>query len=253
MLYLLEREVMPRLLAHAGVQGSVKSRMLRSWGRSESQVGEMLDHLFQGRANPSIAFLASGGEIKIRITAKAATPQAAGALIDPVEEEIRRVLGTSVFGVDDDSIETVLARELLARGWTIGTAESATGGMVAARLTSAPGSSRYFRGSVVAYAPDLKKTLLEVRSDELVSEFTALEMASGACRTLAVDVAIAVVGSAGPDPLEQPPGTMVIAVATPEAARALTRRFPGDRERVRTYATTAALHLARLAITGAWW
>jgi nicotinamide-nucleotide amidase len=253
MALLLETEVIPRLLVHSGASEIVKSRLLRTWGRSESQVGEMLDHLFQAGPNPSIAFLASGGEIKIRVTAKAADSTSAEAMIAPVEAEVRRVLGDSVFGSDEQTIEQVLAAELVARGWTIGTAESATGGLVAARLTSLPGSSRYFRGAVIAYAADLKKTLLDVAAEQLVSERTALDMATGAQRALAVDVAIAIVGSAGPEPLEQPAGTMVLAVATPEDARALTRRFPGDRERVRTYTATAALHLARLAVAGSWW
>ena len=158
-----------------------------------------------------------------------------------------------MFGVDDDSIEAVIARLLLERNWTIGTAESATGGMVATRLTTLAGSSRYFRGSVVAYAPDLKKSLLEVTTDDLVTEATAIEMALGPRAVLSVDVGVAVVGAAGPEPLEQPAGTMIIAVATPSMVRALTRRYPGDRERVRTYCTTAALHLVRLAITDTWW
>ena len=81
----------------------------------------------------------------------------------------------------------------------------------------------------------------------------AVAMARGARDVIGVDVAVAVTGAAGPDPHDAPPGTMVIGVATPEGARARTLRLPGDRERVRTYATTSALHLVRLAITGAWW
>ena len=253
MVYLLEQSVLPRLLVRAGEGAVLQHRVLRTWGRSEAQVGEMLNDLFLASSNPSIAFLASSGEIKVRISAKAASAAEAEAMIAPVEAEVRSLLGSTVFGVDEDTIEVVLARLLLARGWTIGTAESATGGLVAARLTSVPGSSNFFRGAIVAYAPDLKKSLLEVETDLLVSEATALEMAIGARDALGVEVAVGVVGAAGPEPLEQPAGTMVMAVATPEGARALTRRFPGDRERVRTYSATAALHLARLAINGAWW
>ena len=253
MLLLLDSEVVPRLLQRSGTTEVLKSRLLRTWGRSESQVGEMLDHLYKSSANPSIAFLASSGEIKVRITAKAGDVETAENMITPVEAEVRAVLGTSVFGVDQETIETVVAELLLERGWTIGTAESATGGMIAAQLTSVPGSSKFFRGSVVAYASDLKKSLLAVESDQLVSEATALEMAIGGRETLTADMVVAVVGSAGPEPLEQPAGTMVMAVATPTSARALTRRFPGDRERVRTYCTTTALHLVRLALTDTWW
>jgi nicotinamide-nucleotide amidase len=187
------------------------------------------------------------------VSAKARDAAAAAAMIDPVEDEIRARLGASVFGVDDETIEEVLARLLVEKRWTIGTAESATGGLVAARLTSLAGSSQYFRGAIVAYAPDLKKGLLGVTHERLVAEETVTEMALGARAALEVDVAVAVVGSAGPEPLEAPVGTMVMAVATPTETRALTRRFPGDRERVRTYSATAALHLVRLALTDSWW
>ncbi|HEX5721613.1 MAG TPA: competence/damage-inducible protein A [Acidimicrobiia bacterium] len=253
MAFLLRREVIPRLLAGRGEDSVVHSRVLRSWGRSEAQVGELLDDLYRGKTNPSIAFLASKGEIKVRITAKARDRQTAEAMIEPVDAEVRRRLGNSVFGRDDETVSAIIARNLVERSWTIGTAESATGGLVAAELSSLPGSSAYFRGAVVAYTPDLKDSLLGVDADAQVSEETALLMAAGARKTLSVDVAIAVVGSAGPEPLEQPVGTMIVAVATPEGEQAHTLRLPGDRERVRIYATTGALQLARLGIEGRWW
>lgn len=255
--HLLANEVLPRLRRVAGVTEVLVSRVLRTWGRSESWVADRLDDLFQATTNPSLAFLASGGEIKIRITAKAADEEAAEALIAPVEAEVRRRLGTAVFGSDDDTIERVLLDLLEGRGWSLGTAESATGGLVAARITSVPGSSKVFRGSVVTYATDLKRRLLGVMDDVLaagvVSEAVAEAMATGARETLGVEVAISVTGSAGPDPLEREPGTMVVGVATPGGVRARTLRLPGDRERVRIYTATAALHLARLAATEAWW
>ena len=255
MSYLLEAEVLPRLGKAAGADAVVFSRILRSWGRSESQVGEMLDDLFTSSTNPSIAFLASAGEIKVRITAKASTVDEAEKMVAPVEAEIRSRLHESIFASDDQTIEQVLRAELVSRGWTIGTAESATGGLVAARLTSIPGASEFYRGSVVTYAADLKTSLLDVAdlSAGLVSESTALAMAEGARKTLGVDVAVAVAGSAGPEALEQPVGTMVLAVSTPDRTMARTVKFPGDRERIRVYSATQALHLVRLAVTGQWW
>lgn len=230
--------------------------MIRSWGRSESAVAELLDDLY-GTSNPSIAFLASSGEIKVRITAKAATADAARRLIEPVEQTVRHRLGSSVFGADDDTVEKVVLGLAGERGWTIGTAESATGGLIAARLTSVPGASAVYRGSVISYATDLKRRMLDVTdaglSHGVVSEAVATEMAEGARTLLDVDAALAVTGSAGPDPQEAEVGTMVIAVATPERAGVRTLRLPGDRERVRTYASTAGLHLLRLALSGEWW
>lgn len=252
--FLLLDQVVPRLREASGSDEILVSRLLRTWGRSESVVAEELGDLFAS-VNPSIAFLASGGEIKIRVTAKADNAAAARKLITPMEEEVRRRLGTSIFAADGEKIEDVIARLLVERGWTAGTAESVTGGMVATRLTSLPGSSRFFRGSIVAYAEDLKQQLLGVAdlSAGLVSEPTAAAMARGARTALSVDVAAAVTGSAGPDPLEAAPGTVVVGVATPEGSATRVFRLPGDRERVRTYASTSALHLVRLAVTGAWW
>lgn len=259
MLPMVELDVIPFLLEAAGGNaGVVVSRVIRTWGESESRTGEILADLFETSRNPTLAFLASSGEIKVRLTAKAADAGAAAALIGPVEAEVRRRMGPRVFGADDETIERVVLRLLEERRWTVGTAESATAGMVAARLTSVPGASAVFRGSVVTYASDLKESLLGVdhgmlEGEGVVSSATALAMAEGAAHALGVDVAVAVTGSAGPEALEQPAGTMVVAVRTPEDARARTMRMPGDRERVRTYTTTAALHLLRLALAGTWW
>jgi len=254
---MLAAHVIPELVAVQGGELAVlKSRVLRSYGLSESRVAEVLADLYEAQANPTMAFLASAGEIKIRLTAKAATEDEADALIAPVEVEVRKRLD-SIFGSDDETLEQIIFDALESKGWTMGTAESATGGMLAARLTSVPGASNHFRGSVVAYAAELKATLLGVSDDTIaagvVSEETALAMAEGGRSTLGVDVVVAVTGSAGPDAQEQAVGTMVVAVATPERSRARSFKMPGDRERVRAYTTTAALHLVRLAVTDEWW
>ncbi len=257
MALLMADHVLPRLREAAGIDRAILSRVIRSWGRGEASVGELLDDVYRSSTNPSIAFLASAGEIKVRITAGAPTIGEARSLIEPVEQLVCERLGSSVFGFDGDTIETVLLRLLGERSWTLGSAESATGGLIAARITAVPGSSAVFRGSVVAYDVGVKQALLGVDDEAVaagvVSEAMAVAMARGARDVIGVDVAVAVTGAAGPDPHDAPPGTMVIGVATPEGARARTLRLPGDRERVRTYATTSALHLVRLAITGAWW
>lgn len=251
--FLIVNDVLPRLAHLAGVDQVIASRLIRTWGRSESAIAEALDDLYKA-ANPSIAFLASASEIKVRITAKAATVPDAMVLIEPVEMEVRKRLGDSVFGADSETIERVLLDLLAERKYTIGTAESVTGGMVTARLTDLPGSSAVVKGGIIAYDSQLKQDLLGVDDvTRVVEEATAMQMADSARELLGVDVAVALTGSAGPAPLEKPPGTIVIAVATPDDTRAREMRYTGDRERVRTYATTAALHLARLAILGRWW
>ncbi len=120
------------------------------------------------------------------------------------------------------------------------------------------GASETFRGSLVTYATDLKTRVGGVPSrlvDEfgVVSEETAVAMAEHGAAVLAVDVCLAITGSAGPAPMEVPAGTVVLAVRTPDETRARLLRFPGDRERVRTYATTVGLHLVRRAVSGEWW
>lgn len=256
MIPMLESDVIPFL--RGDDRSVVVSRLIRTWGESESAIGERLSDLYDASTNPSIAFLASGGEIKVRITAKADTREGAQQLIVPVEQVVRERLGTLVFGADSDTIEVVVLRLLEERGWTLGTAESATGGLVAARITSVPGASRVFRGSVVAYATDVKESRLGVSAQVIaehgvVSEPVGIAMTHGARSALGVDVAVGVTGSAGPDPQEQPVGTIVVAVETPDGVRARTLRMPGDRERVRTFATTASLQLLRLSLQGIEW
>jgi nicotinamide-nucleotide amidase len=259
MLPMLEQHVIPFLVGEAGGDtGVVVSRVVRTWGDPESKVAEVLADLYERSANPTVAFLASSGEIKVRLTARAADEAAAAVLLAPLEAEVTARLGRRVFAVDGAPIEEIVLGMARSRGWTMATAESATGGMIAARLTSVPGASDTFVGGIVAYGTAVKAEMLGVEpglmaSEGVVSEPTAVAMAEGAAARLGADVVIAVTGSAGPEPQEQPAGTMVVAVRTPEGARARTQRMPGDRERARTLTTTAGLHLARLAISGDWW
>jgi len=253
---MLDTHVMPFLRTLDGVDsGVVVSRVLHSWGMSEASVGEMFDDIFQAGDNPTVAFLASAGVIKIRLTARANTEAEARSLIAPVEATVRERLGDRVFGLDGDTIERIIHTTLLAKGWTIATAESATAGLVASRLTSVPGSSATFRGSIGAYAADIKTSLLGVPTElmqdmGIVSLETALAMARGVRDRLDADVGVAVTGSAGPTLLEVEAGTMCVAVVTPTGERSKTFMMPGDRERVRTYTATAALHQVRLALIG---
>lgn len=251
---MLDEEVMPFLKSLSGNEhGVVSSRVLRTWGMPEARVGEVLDDLFRESENPTVAFLASAGEIKIRLTAHAPTEAETAALIQPIDDEIRRRLGDKVFGVDDETIERVLHTMLLEKGWTFGSAESATGGLIARRMTMLGGASQVFRGSIVAYATDLKLSILGVdpsvvEAHGVVSEQTACAMANGARHVLGVDVAVAVTGSAGPEPMEQPVGTMIVAVVGPNGERTRVFTMPGDRERIRAYTATAALHMVRRSL-----
>jgi nicotinamide-nucleotide amidase len=252
--FLLESEIVPALRERAGGNSTLVSRLLRSWGRSESDVAETLADIYAATTNPSVAFLASGGEIKVRLSAMAESPELAAAMIDPLDVEVRSLLGDSIFGVDDETIQVVLFRLLEERGWKLGAAESVTGGLLSAALTEIPGSSAYFAGGVVAYQSRLKQSLLDVSDiTKVVNEETAVAMAEGVREMLDVEVGVAITGEAGPNAVERPAGTIVVAVSTPEDTRARELTMVGDRERIRTYGVTTALHLTRLALEGKWW
>ena len=254
---MLETDVLPSLREMSGGNRVVVSRLLRTWGESESAISDAVADIYEALHNPTLAFLASAGEIKLRLTAAAETSAEAMALIDPVEAELRDRLGNLIFATDDETVETLVLDACADRGWSLATAESATGGRIAARLTGVAGASRVFRGGIVAYDNEIKAKVLGVDDRLLaeagaVSEEAALAMAAGAVQKLAADVVVAVTGWAGPQPQERHVGTMIVAVRTPEASRARIIKMPGDRERVLTYTATAALHLLRLAVTGAW-
>jgi len=185
--------------------------------------------------------------IKVRITAKAANAPAAEELLRVEEEQVRSLVGEAVFGIDDDTMESVVAAQLRRRGLTLGLAESLTGGLVASRLVAVPGASDWFRGSVVSYAGDVKYNVLGVPEGPVVTAGAARAMADGARRVLGADVGLALTGVAGPDPQEgHVPGTVFVGLARAGSeTESLEAHLPGDRDRVRQYATITALDLLR--------
>ena len=137
-----------------------------------------------------------------------------------------------------------------ARGWTLGIAESLTGGLIGARLTNVPGSSAVFRGSIASYATEVKRSVLGVTAEHVVSEECAQQMAEAACRVLGADVGIGIMGVAGPDEQEgQPPGTVFYALAVPEhETEVVSAKLPFDRERIRQFSTITVLNLLRMRL-----
>jgi nicotinamide-nucleotide amidase len=243
--------VLPDLLERSGEKAVIVSRSLKTWGTSESGLAEMIDHRVDAQSNPTIAFLARGIEgLYVRLTAKAATDEEARALIDAEEQELRTILGDLIFGVDDETIEHSVITRLEARGWTLGVAESVTGGLVGARLADAPGASTTYRGSIVSYATEVKRSVLGVTAEQVVSGESAREMAAAAQRVLGADVGIAVTGVAGPATQDdQPVGTVWFGLAVPgHEPEAVETRLPGDRFRIRQFATISVLNLLRLRL-----
>jgi len=255
MVEMMEGTILPELVALSG-GGVIASRILRLTGMGESAVAEVLADLYEGSANPTVAYLASMGEVKVRLTAKATSEDRAEALLAPLAAEVRRRLGDVVFTEADESLEACVLRLLRAAGLTLACAESLTGGGVGARLTSVPGSSASFLGSAVVYTPQAKRTVLGVSAATLegpgvVSEPCAREMAAGARLLFGSGIALALTGAAGPAPHGgAEPGTVWIAFDAGDVTHARGFRVSGERSRVRRWAEQAGLDLVRRHLEG---
>jgi nicotinamide-nucleotide amidase len=245
------RAVLPDLRRRSGDPSAIVSRVLRTWGESESGLDQrlrpLIDRLDASPGGVTLAFLASGWEgIKVRLTARAASAAAAAALLDPVEASVRAILGPIVFGVDDETMESVVIDLLRVRGLTLGLAESVTGGLVAGRLTEVPGASDVLRGSIVSYASEVKFSLLDVPEGLVVNEATAMAMAAGARRVLDASVGLGLTGVAGPAEQDgMPPGTLCVGLALGSEVSAVTLRLPGQRRQMRQMSVISALDLLR--------
>lgn len=251
--------VLPDLLARSGQPAAIVSRVLRTAGIWESAVAEAVAGLvedLEATGNPTIAFLAGGGQVRLRITAKALDREAALALVQPVEAAAREALGDNVYGADEDSLDTVVHGLLRARGATLAVAESLTGGMLGAALTEMPGSSETFRGGVTAYATELKAGLIGVPADLLsrvgaVAPETAEALAAGVRDRLGTTYGLSLTGVAGPQEQEgKAAGTVYAGLAWPGGATSRLLRLPGDRPRVRQLAVVGALDLLRRHLQG---
>jgi nicotinamide-nucleotide amidase len=253
--------VLPDLLKRAGRPAVVVHRVLRTAGMWESAVAEAMapevDRLQQqagdaAQPNPSIAFLASGGQTRVRITAHAADRAEAEELIAPTERFAREALGPGLYGTDDESLEGVVHRMLGERGETVAVAESLTGGLVAGRLTDTAGASTTFRGGMVVYATELKATMLgaDVEAHGAVSPETAAALAEGVRERLQSTWGLATTGVAGPDEQEgQPVGTLHLGLAGPTGTVTRHLRVPAaDRAHVRMLSVVSALDLLRRAL-----
>jgi nicotinamide-nucleotide amidase len=245
----LETEPVRRVLGRAQPPGR---RLLRFYGASESAIARALREAGGEPDGVETTICARDFEIHVDLVVQPGFESAAealeAALVAPVEQYL--------FARDERPVEEIVFDLARAGGLTVGTAESCTGGMVAARLTRVPGASEVFRGSVVAYANDVKESELGVPAETLrehgaVSGETALAMAAGARARLGVDVAVSVTGIAGPDggTDEKPVGLVYLAVAGPGGVQEHEFNIPGDRSTVRARATVMALHLLRRHLT----
>ena len=263
---MFERAVLADLLARqsaTGERSTIASRVLRTWGASESALAEAVARRYSALVDDervTIAFLASGIEgIKVRITARGTDAAHAATLLDDEEVRIRELIestfGDIIFGVNDETMEDALATRLLARGATLAVAESVTGGLIASRLVNVAGASAWFRGGIVSYASEVKFDVLGVARGPVVSPQAAIAMAQGVADLLGADIGLSVTGVAGPEEQDgQPAGTVFVGLSIDGHVQHVALRLPGDRPRVRAYSAISALdalrrELDRLAVT----
>jgi competence/damage-inducible protein CinA-like protein len=241
----LETDAFRALLARTSPP---ERRLLRFFGVSESAVARALADAGGDGDGVELTICARDFEIHVDIVIE----QGAEARADALEARFLPPIEQFLYGRDERGVEEHVLELCRARGWTLATAESCTGGLVAARLTSVPGSSAVVRGGVVAYANDVKERELGVPSALLetrgaVSPEVAAAMARGARERLGVDVAVSVTGIAGPDggTPEKPVGLVYLHAETPERSRGREFSFPGDRASIRARSVVGALHLVR--------
>ncbi|MCL2933737.1 MAG: competence/damage-inducible protein A [Trichodesmium sp. MAG_R03] len=197
-----QETAIPYMQNQGWCEQTIYSRTLRFWGITESSLAEKVAPLLE-MENPTIAPYANYGEVKLRISARAKSQKLADQLIIPVEEKIRDIAGIDCYGINDESLASVVGKLLLDRGETLAVAESCTGGGLGSILTSIPGSSGYFYGGVISYENQVKITLLDVNQKDLIAEgavshIVAKQMASGVVKKLGTNWGISITGIAGP-------------------------------------------------------
>lgn len=249
---MFDQHVAEQVLAASG--GTVLvTRVVHVVGMGESDVAAALVDVEAAAmaAGLDVAYLATGRGIQVKVSGAGPDESSTTGLVGRWIKEVVAVLGPAAVGIDGDGIEAAVVAALRAAGLTIGTAESATGGMVAARLTQVPGASAVVRGGVVTYATDLKATLAGVDAALLdayppVSQPVTEAMAIGVRGRLGVDIGVATTASAGPTAQDGVPvGTAVWAVADANGSQVWSRHLPGDRDAVRERLATAAIDAVR--------
>ena len=248
---MFENHVQARLEKLAG-EVRFATRVLRVAGLGESAVDEKIAPIYTKYENPQTTILFNSSEIEIHLRAHGRTEADAETLLDDLALKIEEVLGNSAFSFRGETMEEVVGRRLAMTGFTLAVAESCTGGLIAQRLTSVPGSSKYFTEGMVTYSNESKVRQLGVdkkmiREFGAVSQQVARDMARGVRHRAKTDFGLAVTGIAGPDggTEEKPVGLVFIALADDAHTEHKRLMIPGDRELVRWRASQAALDMLR--------
>jgi nicotinamide-nucleotide amidase len=248
---MFEATCAPRLASLATGE-CLRSRVYKTVGLAESEVDQRIAPLYKNYQNPRTTILATPGVIEIHLQARATNDVEANELLDQLGDRIEAALGEYVFSSGGESLEEVVGMYLVMRQKTVAVAESCTGGLLSERLTRVPGSSNYFLGGMVCYSNELKTTLAGVPADLIaehgaVSLAVAQAMAEGVRKRTGASLGIGITGVAGPGggTPEKPVGLVFIALADENGTQIREFRFPGDRERVRHWATQMALEAVR--------
>ncbi|HTS11465.1 MAG TPA: competence/damage-inducible protein A [Candidatus Limnocylindrales bacterium] len=248
---LFDAEVRPRL-AKLNHQERLFTRELRVWGLTESEVDHRVSPLYTLYPDTDTTILASPTGIQLHPSLWANDAAHAEKILDEIVNRMSLALGENLFSTAGESIEEVVARVLMENRATIAVAESCTGGMLAERLTNVPGSSSYFLGGVVCYSNEMKTSMVGVPKELIdakgaVSPEVALALADGIRKRGGSTLGVGITGIAGPTggTPEKPVGLVHIALADQQGPREKAFRFPGDRERIRQYATQTALDMVR--------
>lgn len=247
---MLTKTVLPMLSARSG-GGAIASHEVLVVGLGESHTHDKIADLVEAQSNPTIAYLAGSGVVRVRITARAASESAALALIGPIEDEVRARLGIDALPGNHGTVAATLGELLRERGAKVAAAESLTGGLIGSELTAAGGSSDFFSGSLVCYTYEAKRDVAGVAEEILdgpgaVSEEAAAALAGGAALHLKADLGISATGVAGPAEQEgMPVGTIFVGATFGGRTEVKRVNGYGDRENIRRIAATAALDLGR--------
>ena len=255
--HLMQDEVMPRLKAHFSLRQIVHRTMITA-GLPESMLAKRIEAWENALPHYlKLAYLPNPGAVRLRLSAYEVEGESVAREIDRQFEALRKIIPHNVIGFETASMQELVHGLLTERKQTLATAESCTGGSIAARFTALPGASAYFRCGVVAYSNEAKADILGVRADDIarygaVSEQVARQMAEGARRVAGADYAIATTGIAGPTggSEEKPVGTVWIAVATPERTVAQLRQCGSDRGQIIDRASAFAIGLLRDCLNG---
>ncbi|MGN1001346.1 MAG: competence/damage-inducible protein A [Oscillospiraceae bacterium] len=256
---------MNAMMRHGGIDflrsvsdEQIYSHNIHSFGLGESVIESMLREEMNALTNPTLAPYAKEGEVRLRVTAKAAGREEAERMMEPVIADVRRVLGDHIYGIDTGSLENTVLQLLTQRGETFAAAESCTGGLIAKRITDLPGASAVFRGGVTVYTNDAKRRLLGVDGDVLeakgaVSHEVAVQLAENVRKVIGADYGLGVTGVAGPDSDGiNVVGTVFVSLACDRGTyvRHLRLGEKSDRSRIRTLAANHAFDMLRRSILG---